>query len=191
MGQSFLKLAIVGLLIVGGGFIYKAVKSASDPCELAKLQTSQIEINAKQKSKLKLHLDYGFGKKLKKYLPYIQGIKTEVVSKKRWESRPAMVVLTTHFKSTKSAKSAYRYLQRKWEGKKKSEHEVVLKDKSVIWFRNSYSTNQCFYKAVNITKERLGIEAGEEKEHVVKKEKRSLKQASKKKKSKKVAKGHF
>ncbi len=157
MGQMVLKLSVVLLVGVGTTFIYKAWKNSSDPCEITQLQTSKTEIGSKDRSRMQLHLGSGFGKRLKRYLRHVVKVETKSFYKPRFKMKPSMVSLTTEFKSQKVAQSAYRYMKRKWEGKNDGQHQVALKDKSVIWYRNSNATAQCFADATKKSKQKLGI----------------------------------
>ncbi len=157
MGQTVLKLSVVLLMGVGTTFIYKAWKNSSDPCEISQLQTSKTEIDSKDRGRMKLHLGSGFGKKLKRFLRHVVKVETKSFYKPRYKMKPSMVSVTTEFKSQKVAQSAYRYMKRKWEGKKDGQHEVALKDKSVIWYRNSNATAQCFADAAAKSKQQLGV----------------------------------
>ena len=152
-----MKLSAVILVGMGSTYLCFAWKSSSDPCKVSQLKTSQIEIGSKDRSGQKLHLAYGFGKRLKRYLRHVKNVKTTSFYKRGHKLKPSLVSSTVEFKSKKRAKLAFRYLQSKWERKKDKEHAVVIKDKTVILYRNSYSSGQCFYHAVNRSNKKLGI----------------------------------
>ena len=182
-------IAGLGILLIAGYFFTQSIQP-NDPCRITKLQTSEIKVKGKERSRLRLLMNASYGKKAKSYARYVRVLNSSMYYEKDFKHKPWFVSLSTRFKSKRTAKSAYKYLKRKWSKKKAGHFVVDLNDRTVTWFKNSNYSKQCFIETVKLKREKHEIDKGTkghkaEKKVAAKKKSRAKKRIARSKKSKK------
>ena len=171
------------IFVLATGYYVMQPGQAADPCKISDLKATHFDVGTQDKILLQIRMGHSFGEKLGRYTPHLKSVQSSTYYKDD-KRKPMISYLTTEFKGKKAARSAYKYLKRKWRSTKKKQYDVILHGKSVTWYTNNRMSAQCFTKAVAANKSQLkdvkNIASGKEKNKVVRKsfsKKKSLKKS--------------